>query len=109
MGIDILKKRNVETIAISVDSHFSHNAWRNTSIEKGGIGNINYTLVSDLNHSITKSYGVEHHIDSIAFRAVFIIDKEKKIKIQHVNDLPIGRNINEIIRLVDAIQFHEKN
>merc|ERR1712232_672495 len=67
-----LKERQVETIGISVDSHFSHNAWRNTPIEKGGIGNINYTLVSDLNHNIAKIYGVENNIENVAFRAVFI-------------------------------------
>ena len=103
------KKRNVETIGISIDSHFSHNAWRNTPIEKGGIGKIKYTLVSDINHKIVKSYGVEHHNAHVAFRAVFIIDKNQNIRIQHVNDLPIGRNIDELIRLIDAIQFHEEN
>ena len=78
-------------------------------IEKGGIGSIDYTLVSDKNHSIMKNYGVEHHAENVAFRAVFIIDKKKDIRIQHINDLPIGRNIDELVRLVDAIQFHEKN
>merc|ERR1711976_67483 len=103
------KKRNVEIIGISIDSHFSHNAWRNTDITKGGIGKVNYTLVSDINHDIIKNYGVEHHIANVAFRAAFIIDKEKIVRIQHVNDLPIGRNIDELIRLVDALQFHEEN
>lgn len=107
--ISQFKNKNVEVIGISVDSQFSHNAWRNTPIEKGGIGNINYSLVSDLNHNIVKSYGVEHHEASVAFRAVFIIDKNKTVRIQHINDLPIGRNIDELIRLIDAIQFHEKN
>ena len=107
--IEEFKKRNVEVIGISIDSHFSHNAWRNMPIEKGGIGSIDYTLVSDKNHSIMKNYGVEHHAENVAFRAVFIIDKKKDIRIQHINDLPIGRNIDELVRLVDAIQFHEKN
>ena len=106
---DEFKKRNVELIAVSIDSHFSHNAWRNTDIKDGGIGPVNYTLVSDINHNIIKDYGVKHHIAHVAFRAVFIIDKEKQVRIQHVNDLPIGRNIDELIRLVDALQFHENN
>ena len=108
-NIGELKKRDVETIGISVDSHFSHNAWRNMPIKDGGIGNINYPLVSDVSHKIIKTYGVEHQIENVAFRAVFIIDKKKNIRIQHINDLPIGRSISEIVRLIDAIQFHEKN
>merc|ERR1711976_446 len=107
-NIKEFKKRDVEVIGISVDSHFSHNAWRNTPIENGGIGNLDYTLVSDMKHKIINKYGVGHYEECISFRAVFIIDKEKKVRIQHINDLPIGRNIHELIRLIDAIQFHEK-
>ncbi len=107
--IDEFKKRNVEVIGISVDSQFTHNAWRNTAIEDGGIGKINYTLVADINHSICQNYGVEHPDANVAFRGSFLIDKQGIVRAQHVNDLPIGRNVDELLRLVDALQFHEEH
>lgn len=105
--INQFKERNVEVIGISIDSHFTHNAWRNTPINLGGIGPVNYTLVADMNHSICQAYGVEHPQVGIAFRAAFLIDKSGNVRSQIVNDLPIGRNIDELIRIVDALQFHE--
>jgi peroxiredoxin (alkyl hydroperoxide reductase subunit C) len=107
--IDDFKKRGVEVIGVSIDSHYTHNAWRNTPTDKGGIGQINYTLVADMNHSICQSYGVEHPIAGVALRAAFLIDKQGIVKSQVVNDLPIGRNIEELVRLVDALQFHEEH
>lgn len=101
------KERNVEVMGISIDSQFTHNAWRNTSIDAGGIGQVGYTLVADTNHSICQAYGVEHPQMGVAFRGSFLIDKSGIVRSQIVNDLPIGRNIDELIRLVDALQFHE--
>ena len=107
--IDDFKKRGVEVIGVSIDSHYTHNAWRNTPIEKGGIGPVNYTLVADMNHDICRSYGIEHPQASVALRAAFIIDKQGIVRAQIVNDLPLGRNIDDIVRLVDALQFHEEH
>lgn len=101
------KMREVEVVAISIDSQFSHNAWRNTDIEKGGIGSVGYALVADTTHSICQAYGVEHPEAGVAFRAAFLIDKNGIVRSQIVNDLPLGRNIDELLRLVDALQYHE--
>lgn len=103
------KSRNVEVIAISIDSQFTHHAWRNTAIADGGIEKVNYTMVADVNHRICQAYGVEHPEAGVAFRAAFILDKEGKVRAQLVNDLPIGRNIDELVRLFDALQFHENH
>ncbi len=103
------KQRNVEVIGISIDSHFTHNAWRNTPIEEGGIGKLGYTLVADINHNICQSYGVEHPEAGVAFRAAFLLDKKGIVRSQIVNDLPIGRNIDEMLRLTDALQYHEQH
>lgn len=105
--MDQFKARNVEVIAVSIDSQFSHLAWRNTPVEKGGIGKVDFTMAADVNHRICQSYGVEHPEASVAFRGAFIIDKQGTVRAQLVNDLPIGREIDEIIRLFDALQYHE--
>jgi len=105
--IDEFKQRNVEVIGVSIDSHFTHNAWRNTPVAAGGIGAVRYALAADMNHQICQSYGVEHPAVGVAFRAAFIIDKEGIVRAQLVNDLPLGRNMDELIRLFDALQFHE--
>lgn len=105
--MDAFKQREVEVIAVSIDSVFTHNAWRNTPVAQGGIGQLNYTLVADVNHSICQSYGVEHPEAGVAFRGAFIIDKDGVVRAQIVNDLPIGRNIDEILRVFDALKFHE--
>ncbi len=103
------QKRNVEVMAVSIYSQFSHLAWRNTPINQGGIGKVGYTLVADINHSICQAYGVEHPEAAVAFRGAFIIDKSGIVKAQVVNDLSLGRNIDELLRLVDALQFHEEH
>jgi peroxiredoxin (alkyl hydroperoxide reductase subunit C) len=100
--------RNTLVIGVSIDSQFTHNAWRKTPIKEGGIGAVRYPLVADVNHKICQAYGVEHETAHIALRGAFIIDKEGVVRSQIVNDLPLGRNIDELIRIVDAIQFHEK-
>ncbi len=102
------QERNVEVLGVSVDSHFTHLAWKNTPRDKGGIGNVQYPLVSDLNHSISKSYEVLIN-DSLALRGLFLIDKEGIIRHALVNDLPLGRSTEEALRVVDALQFTEKH
>ena len=106
--MDEFKKRKVEVVAVSIDSQFSHHAWRNTPVNKGGIGEVQFPMVADVNHEITRAYGIEHPA-SIALRASFLIDKDGNVRHQVVNDLPLGRNVDEMLRLVDALQFHEKN
>ena len=100
--------RDVQVIGVSIDSQFSHYAWRNTPIEQGGIGKINFPLVADINHAIVKQYGVEHP-DGVALRASFLIDREGVIQHTVVNNLPLGRNVDEMLRLVDALQFTEEH
>jgi len=102
------KDRGVEVIGVSIDSHFTHNAWRNTPINEGGIGKVSYTLAADMNHDICKAYDVESD-GGVAFRGAFLIDKNGVVRSQIVNDLPLGRNMDELIRLVDALQFHEEH
>ncbi|GAA0784416.1 MULTISPECIES: peroxiredoxin [Pseudomonadati] len=102
-------KRGVEVIGVSIDSQFTHNAWRNTPVEKGGIGQVKYTLVADVKHEICKAYDVEHPEAGVAFRGSFLVDKEGQVRHQVVNDLPLGRNVDEMLRMIDALQFHEEH
>ena len=99
-------KRGVEVIGISIDSHFSHNAWRNTAVEDGGIGAVKYPLVADITHSICQAYDVESE-GGVAYRGSFLIDEEGLVRHQVVNDLPLGRNVDEMLRMVDALAFHQ--
>ncbi len=101
------KEKGVEVIGISIDSAFTHTAWRNTPVEKGGIGPVQYTLVADVKHAICQSYGVEHPEAGVAFRATFLIDKKGVVRSEIVNDLPLGRDMDELLRLVDALQHTE--
>lgn len=103
------KARKVEVIGVSIDSQFTHHAWRETPVDKGGIGKVSYTLAADVQHSICRSYGVEHPEAGVAFRAAFIIDRKGIVRAQIVNDLPLGRNIDEILRVIDALQFTEEH
>ena len=107
--LEEFKKRNVEVIGVSIDSHFTHNAWRNTPVNAGGIGQVGYTLVADMTHAICKAYDVETPDGAVAFRGSFLIDKEGLVRHQVVNDLPLGRNIDEMLRMVDALQFTEEH
>ena len=102
------KEKNVEVIGVSIDSHFTHNAWKNTPVEKGGIGQVGYTLAADMKHDIARSYGVESS-GGVAYRASFLIDQKGVVRHMVVNDLPLGRNIDEMIRMVDALQFSEEH
>ncbi len=107
--IEEFRERNAEVIAVSVDSQYSHYTWRNTPRDKGGVGEIRYPLVSDLDKSISKAYGVLLEKPGVALRGLFIIDRDGILRHMTVNDLPIGRNVDEILRVIDAIQFHEKH
>jgi len=106
--MDDFASRGVEVISVSIDSHFTHNAYRNTSVKDGGIGHVNFTMVADMTHAICQAYGIEHPVAGVAFRAAFIIDKNGVVRSQVVNDLPIGRSVDELIRLIDAVQFFEE-
>ncbi len=105
--INAFIERGVEVVAVSIDSHYTHNAYRNTPVTAGGIGQVRYTLVSDMMHAICRAYGVEHPAAGVAMRAAFILDQHGIVRSQVVNDLPIGRNIDELLRLVDALQFFD--
>lgn len=105
--MDDFKRRGVEVVAVSIDSHFTHNAYRNTSTKDGGIGHVKYTMAADMTHAICQSYGVEHPVAGVAFRGAFVIDKNGVVRSQIVNDLPIGRNIDELLRIIDAVQHFE--
>jgi peroxiredoxin (alkyl hydroperoxide reductase subunit C) len=102
------EESNCQLVGISIDSHFSHLAWKNTPVKEGGIGNIQYPLVSDLNKDISRSYSVL--LDGgVALRGLFLIDKEGIIRHQVVNDLPLGRSVNEALRVLHALQFTEEH
>jgi peroxiredoxin (alkyl hydroperoxide reductase subunit C) len=101
-------KRGVEVIGVSIDSQFSHNAWRNTPVNEGGIGPVKYTLVADTKHTICQDYDVETD-GGVAFRGSFLIDEEGNVRHQVVNDLPLGRNVDEMLRMVDALAFHQEH
>ncbi len=103
------EKRNCQVIGCSVDSAFSHLAWINTPKAKGGIQGVTYPLLADLNKTIAKSYNVLFEEGGIAFRGLFLIDKEGIIRHQVVNDLPLGRSVDEAIRMLDALTFFEEN
>ncbi len=105
--IEDFQKRGVEVIGVSIDSVFTHNAWRNTAINDGGIGPVRYPLVADMKHEICQAYDVEFDAAGVAFRGSFLIDEEGVVRHQVVNDLPLGRNIDEMLRMIDALSFHQ--
>ena len=102
------KEKNAEVIGVSVDSHFTHLAWKNTPREKGGIGNVLFPIVSDITKEIARSYGVLVN-ESVALRGLFLIDKEGIVRHALVNDPSLGRNVDEALRMLDALQFTEKH
>jgi peroxiredoxin (alkyl hydroperoxide reductase subunit C) len=106
--IQEFKDRGVEVIGVSVDSHFSHLAWKNTPVECGGIGNVQYPLVADITKSIARDYDVLVN-EAVALRGSFLINKEGVVEHQVVNNLPLGRNIDEMLRMVDSLQFTEEH
>ena len=106
--LEEFKKRGVEVIAVSVDSQFSHYAWLNTPKAKGGIEGVKYPLVSDINKTISRDYDVLVDGQGVAYRGLFLIDKDFVVRHQVVNDLPLGRSVEETLRMVDALQFSDK-
>jgi peroxiredoxin (alkyl hydroperoxide reductase subunit C) len=105
---DEFKERGVQLLGCSVDSHFSHFAWRNTPVEKGGIGEINYPLIADVTKNIARDYGVLFD-ESVALRGLFLIDKKGIVRHSTINDLPLGRNVDEALRVIDALQYTEEH
>lgn len=101
--LEEFEKRGAEVVACSVDSCYTHLAWLNTPKEKGGIEGIDYPLVSDLQKNISQAYGVLMAKEGISFRGLFILDREGLIRHQTVNDLPIGRSVDEVLRTLDAL------
>ena len=104
--IDEFNKRDTRVLAISIDSIFAHRIWKNTTFAQGGIGQIKFPLLSDVNKDIAKGYGVLLN-NNVAMRATFIVDKDRIVRSEQINDLPIGRNIDTIIEFIDALQYHE--
>ena len=102
------QEKNAQVLGVSVDSHFTHLAWKNTSRDQGGIGQIDYPLVADLSKKIAEDYGVLFG-GEVALRGLFLIDKGGIIRHALVNDLPLGRNVDEALRILDALQFHEQH
>lgn len=107
--LDEFKKRGCEVIGVSVDSQFSHWAWKNTPRNQGGLGQVRFPIVADLNKKISKDYGVLLKKDGIALRGLFILDKEGVIHHSTINNLPLGRNVDEVLRTLDALQFTEEH
>ncbi|MBT3223107.1 MAG: peroxiredoxin [Proteobacteria bacterium] len=107
-AIDRFRERNAELIGVSIDSQFTHLAWKNTPRNEGGIGNIRFPLVADLDKSIARSYGVLLN-DSVALRGLFLIDKEGIVRHSVINDLSLGRNVEEALRILTALQFTEEH
>ena len=103
------KARGVEVIGVSIDSQFTHLAWKNTPVNNGGIGQVQYPLIADTKHEICRAYDVEFGAAGVAFRGSFLIDKKGTVRHQVVNDLPLGRNVDEMLRMVDALQFTEEH
>ncbi len=103
------EERGAQVIGVSIDSQFSHYAWRNTPVEKGGIGQVKFPLVADINHDIVTAYGIAHPEGGMAMRASFLIDQDGVVQHQIVNNLPLGREVDEMLRLLDALQFTEEH
>ncbi|MFQ5973440.1 MAG: peroxiredoxin [Alphaproteobacteria bacterium] len=106
--VPVFEERETRLVGISVDSHYTHHAWRRTAIEDGGLGAIRFPLVADLTKGIARDYGVLHE-ESVALRATFLIGRDGIVRHQVVNDLPLGRNADEAVRMVDALRFHEEH
>lgn len=106
--LEEFKKRGVEVLSVSIDSQFTHLAWKNTPVNNGGIGQVQYAMVADVKHEIARAYDVESE-GGVAYRGSFLIDKQGVVRHQVVNDLPLGRNVDEMLRMVDALQFTEEH
>lgn len=100
--------RNTVVVSVSGDNEFTHLAWKNTPVDKGGVGNLQFPMVADLSHAIARNYDVLYN-EEVALRGTFLIDRSFVVRHQVINDLPLGRNIDEAVRMVDALQFFEEN
>lgn len=107
--LEEFEKRNAQVVGCSVDSVYSHLAWLNTPKNKGGIEGIDYPLISDMNKTISEDYGVLFKEEGIAYRGLFLIDKAGNVRHQLVNDLPLGRSVDEVLRMLDALIYFENN
>ena len=105
--LEEFRQRNCEVIGVSVDSEFSHYAWRDTPVEKGGIGHVRFPIVADITKKIARDYGVLFN-ESVALRGLFLIDRDGVVRHQVINDLPLGRNVDEAIRMLDALHHFEQ-
>lgn len=103
------KALNTEIVGVSVDSHFSHLSWVNTERKDGGIGKLNYPLLADLTKNISRDYGVLIENEGIALRGSFLIDPNGVVRQITINDLPVGRSVDETLRIIKAFQFVEKH
>ena len=106
--IERFKELGADVVGVSIDSQFTHYAWRNTPVDKGGIGPVKFAMVADVTHEITRAYGIEHP-DGVALRGSFLIDKDGVVQHQVVNNLPLGRNVDEMLRMVEALRFTEEH
>lgn len=102
------EERGAQLVGVSIDSAYTHHAWRNSPVKEGGIGAVRFPLVADVKHEICRAYGVEHPA-GVALRASFLIDKQGVVQHQSINNLPLGRNVDEMLRMLDALQFHEQH
>ena len=107
-SLDKFRALNAEVVSVSVDSEYSHYAWKMTERSKGGIGKLRYPMVSDFTKSISRDYNVLLDDNSVALRGLFLIDRDGVVRHETVNDLPLGRNVEEVLRLLKALQFTEK-
>lgn len=101
-------QRGVQVIGASIDSEYTHLAWKNTPVNKGGIGQVKYPLLADIKHDICRAYDVELE-GGVALRGSFLIDRDGIVRHQVVNDLPLGRDVDEMLRMIDALQFTEEH
>jgi len=107
--LEEFEKRNAQVIGCSIDSAYTHLAWLNTPKSKGGIEGIDYPLISDINKTIARDYDVLLEAEGIAYRGLFLIDTQGVVRHQLVNDLPLGRSVDEVLRMLDALIFFEKH
>lgn len=106
--IDRFRELGAEVVGVSIDSQFTHYAWRQTPVNQGGIGEVQFPMVADVKHEICRAYGIEHD-DGVALRGSFLIDREGVVQHQVVNNLPLGRNVDEMVRMLEALQFTEEH
>ena len=106
--VPLFEELGAQVIGVSIDSQFTHYAWRNTPVEKGGIGPVKFPMVADVSHEITRAYGIEHPA-SVALRGSFLIDREGIVQAEIVNNLPLGRNVDEMVRLLEALKYTEEH